>query len=90
MTGKHKIIMDTPKQIGCATYEIAKLRMLQRPYTDSESPRYVRVQVLLDSPQVSELVLAHFLERQALDHIIVDERQVTILVVANQHTNFVL
>ena len=32
MVGKHKIIMDTPIQIGCAVYQLAKLRMLQFYY----------------------------------------------------------
>jgi hypothetical protein len=32
MAGKHKIIMDTPIQIGCAVYQLAKLRMLQFYY----------------------------------------------------------
>ena len=27
--GKHKIIMDTPIQICCAVYQLAKLRMLE-------------------------------------------------------------
>ena len=30
--GKHKIIMDTPIQIGCAVYQLAKLRMLEFYY----------------------------------------------------------
>lgn len=32
MAGKHKIIMDTPIQIGCAVYQLAKLRMLEFYY----------------------------------------------------------
>jgi hypothetical protein len=32
MAGKHIIIMDTPIQIGCAVYQLAKLRMLQFYY----------------------------------------------------------
>ncbi len=32
MAGKHQIIMDTPIQIGCAVYQLAKLRMLQFYY----------------------------------------------------------
>ena len=31
-SGKHKIIMDTPIQIGCAVYQLAKLKMLQFYY----------------------------------------------------------
>ena len=32
MAGKHKIIMDTPIQIGCAVYQLAKLCMLEFYY----------------------------------------------------------
>ena len=32
IAGKHKITMDTPIQIGCAVYQLAKLRMLEFYY----------------------------------------------------------
>ena len=32
--GKHQIVIDTPVQIGCAVYQLAKLRMLEFYYDD--------------------------------------------------------
>ncbi len=49
MSGKHKIIMDTPIQIGCAVYQLAKLRMLQfyydylDKYVDRSDLQYVEM-----------------------------------------------
>jgi len=54
MAGKHKIIMDTPIQIGCAVYQLAKLKMLEfyydclDKYVDRSDFQYVE----MDTDQV--------------------------------------
>ena len=78
MAGKHKIIMDTPIQIGCAVYQLAKLRMLQfyydclDKYVDRSDFQYVEMDtdsayLALSGTKLDDVIKPHMKEEYERD-----------------------
>jgi hypothetical protein len=78
MAGKHKIIMDTPIQIGCAVYQLAKLRMLQfyydclDKYVDRADFQYVEMDtdsayLALSADKLDDVIKPHMQEEYKQD-----------------------
>jgi hypothetical protein len=78
MAGKHKIIMDTPIQIGCAVYQLAKLRMLQfyydclDKYVDRSDFQYIEMDtdsayLALSGAKLDDVIKQHMKEEYERD-----------------------
>jgi hypothetical protein len=78
MAGKHKIIMDTPIQIGCAVYQLAKLRMLQfyydclDKYVDRSDFQYIEMDtdsayLALSGDKLEDVIKPHMKEEYEKD-----------------------
>jgi len=78
MAGKHKIIMDTPIQIGCAVYQLAKLRMLQfyydclDKYVDRSDFQYIEMDtdsayLALSGAKLDDVIKPHMKEEYERD-----------------------
>jgi hypothetical protein len=78
MAGKHKIIMDTPIQIGCAVYQLAKLRMLQfyydclDKYIDRSDFQYIEMDtdsayLALSGDKLEDVIKPHMKEEYEKD-----------------------
>jgi len=78
MAGKHKIIMDTPIQIGCTVYQLAKLRMLQfyydclDKYVDRSDFQYIEMDtdiayLALSGDKLEDVIKPHMKEEYKKD-----------------------
>jgi hypothetical protein len=78
MAGKHKISIDTPIQIVCAVYQLAKLRMLQfyydclDKYVDRSDFQYVEMDtdsayLALSGDKLEDVIKPHMKEEYEKD-----------------------
>lgn len=78
IAGKHKITMDTPIQIGCAVYQLAKLRMLEfyydciDKYVDRSDFQYVEMDtdsayLALSANRLEDVIKPHMQEEYEKD-----------------------